>query len=153
MAQPQMVYSFKDVHATLTGPGTTGIAVGADAGAAEEGIRYEMTEDKDVMKQGADGSIAHSLRGTRSGRLTISVLKTSFTNQLLQALFNFQSQSSLNWAQNVLVVSNIANGDTITCQGVAFVRQPANTFAKDATLIDWEFYCSSIDVVLGSSLI
>lgn len=153
MPQPQMVYSFKDVHATLTGPGTTGIALGADAGVAEEGIRYEMTEDKDAMKQGADGAIAHSLRGTKSGRVTVSILKTSPTNNLLQTLFNFQSQSSLNWAQGVLIISNIAVGDTVTCQGVAFVRQPPNLYTKDAGIVEWEFYASQIDVVLGSVLI
>lgn len=152
MAQPQVVYSFRDVHATLTGPGGV-VPLGSDAGVSEEGIRYEATEEKDIMKQGADGSIAHSLRGTKSGHITVSFLKTSPTNNLLQTLYNFQIQSSLNWAQNTLVISNIATGDTVTCQGVAFSRLPSNLFAKDAGIIEWEFYAAQIDVQLGAALV
>lgn len=152
MAQPQMVYSFKDVHATLTGPGGT-VAVGNNAGISEEGIRIEPTEEKDVMKQGADGSIAHSLRATKSGRVIISILKTSPTNAQLMALYNFQIQSSANWAQNTLVISNTTTQDVCTCQQVAFTRLPPNVYSKDAGIIEWEFNCSQIDTVLGSVLI
>lgn len=151
MAQPQLVYSFKDVRATLIGPGGT-VPLGNDAGIAEEGITVDPNEEIDGMRIGADGSGAHSLRANKAGKITIRILKTSPTNALLQTMLNFQRISSLNWAQNVLVITNIATGDNYTCTGVAFLRQPPNTFAKDAGMIDWEFNATVVDPNLGTVL-
>lgn len=149
--QQQMVYSFLDVHATLTGPGGT-VPIGKNAGVDEGGITIEAIEETDHMRIGADGSPAHSLRGTKAAKVTVRVLKTSPTNAQLQQLFSFQRASSLNWGQNTLVITNIATGDNYTCQFVAFIRQPSNTFAKDASTIDWEFNVGIMDASLGSIL-
>lgn len=151
MPQPQMVYSFKDFRATLTGPGGT-VPLGNDAGVAEEGITIEAIEEIGNLRIGADGSPAHSLRATKAAKCTVRVLKTSPTNAFLQTMLNFQRTSSLNWGQNVLVLTNIATGDNYTNQFVAFTRQPGNTYAKDAGVIDWEFIIGQLDVNLGAVL-
>jgi len=151
MPQPQLVYSFKDVHATIAGPGGT-VPLGNNAGIEEGGITVEPQEEIGSLKIGADGSPAHSLKATKAAKITVRVLKTSPTNALLQAMFNFQRTSSLNWGQNTLVISNIATGDVYTNQFVAFLRQPPNTYAKEAGAIDWEFLVGQLDVNLGAQL-
>jgi hypothetical protein len=149
MAQPQPTYSFEDVLVTLTGPSGS-VILGNDAGAAEEGITIEPSEETDSMHIGADGSVAHSLHASRAGRIVVRLLKTSPTNAILSQMLSFQRSSSLFHAKNVLVVTDIANGEAYTCRGVAFARVPPNTWAKEAGTIEWEFNASRIEFSGGA---
>lgn len=141
-------YSFADVHAALAGPGGL-ISLGSGSANADEGITAEFVEDQNSMTTGADGSAQHSLRQSKSGRLVVRLLKTSVTNALLNAMWNFQRSSAATWGQNVLTVSDIARGDVYTCQQVAFKRHPANTWGKDAGFLEWEFDVGVMDPLLG----
>ena len=141
-------YSFKDVVATITGPGGV-VNFGYGAGIAEEGITLEPTDDKDAMVIGADGTPMHTLRAAKSGTATVRVLKTSPTNALLQAMYDFQTLSSANWGQNIIVVANNAAGDVTTCRSVAFKRVAGNAYAKDAAMMEWAFNCGEMDRLLG----
>jgi len=85
MAQQVFTYSFKDVHATLAGPGGT-ISLGNGANVAEEGISCEQIEDKTSWQVGADGSVAYSLHAAEIFRVTVRLLKTSPTNQQLSQM-------------------------------------------------------------------
>lgn len=144
----QFVYAFTDVKATITGP--AGSAILADgAGAAEEGITVEPTEETDSMRIGADGSVAHSLHASKAGKVTVRLLKTSPMNAVLHQMYNFQRSSSLHHARNVLVISNIVNGEVYTCTDVAFARMPPNTWSKEAGTIDWEFNASRVEPTGG----
>lgn len=147
--QPLATYSFLDVAATLTGPGGT-ISLGAGSANAEEGISIEFDEETGTMQKGADGSIVHSLHAVKSGRVTVRLLKTSPTNSLLSSLYNFQRTSSLFFGKNVIVVSNPVTGDVYTCQQCGFAKHPANTWAKDSNMIEWDFNAGVIDPILGS---
>jgi hypothetical protein len=143
-------YSFLDVTAVIFGPGGTFSLSGADTGSAEEGLTIAMSEDKDTMRIGADGSPMHQLNANNSGTLTIRLLKTSPVNFLLSAMYDFQRLSSANWGQNVIVVREVATGDFITAQSVAFKKWPDLTFAKDAGNNEWQFNCGQIDGILGT---
>ncbi|MDD2775509.1 MAG: DUF3277 family protein [Gallionella sp.] len=140
-------YSFMDVHASITGPGGT-FSLGYGSGVAEEGITVTRAE-KDTMTIGADGTPMHSLSANQSGELTIRFLKTAPTNQLLMALYDLQSASSALWGSNVVVITNTASGDIITCTNVAF-RKAANTpYAIEGGMYEWEFNAGRIASVLG----
>lgn len=141
-------YSFLDVTASITGPGGA-FPLGTGAGTAEEGISIEMAEDKDNMVIGADGQGMHNLHAGQSGTVTVRLLKTSPTNALLSAMYNLQTVSSAVHGQNVIVVSNIATGDTTVCANAAFRRQPNNTYAKDASVMEWAFNVIKIVQQLG----
>jgi Protein of unknown function (DUF3277) len=145
-------YSFLDVRATIVGPGGT-FPLGAGAGNAEEGISIEFTEDKDRLVTGADGSPMHSLNASKAGRILVRLLKTSPVNALLAQLYSFQQASSLNWGQNVFVLTNLVTGDDYSCTSVAFEKFPRNDFAKEAGILEWGFLAGSIDPVLGSGIL
>lgn len=150
MPQLTFTYSFKDVHATITGPGGT-ISLGNGAGPAEEGISCEQIEDKTSWQVGADGSVAYSLHAANIFRITVRLLKTSPTNQQLSQMYTTQKTSSLFWGQNVIVVTNNITGDVYSgAQGV-FVKFPSNNFAKQARNVEWEFVVGQMDVVLGGA--
>lgn len=142
-------YSFLDIQATLVGPGGA-VILGSGSGAADEGITITPTGDLDTMTIGADGTGQHSLSADKSGRITIRLLKTSPTNQILSQLIAFQRSGGASHGQNTLVINDSARGDVITCRQVAFAKQPAISYGKEAGMNEWEFNAVTIDFVLAS---
>lgn len=142
-------YSFKDVKATLVGPGGF-ITLGEGSAAAEEGITLTPTGDKSAMQVGADGEGIHSLYADKSGQITCRFLKNSPTNQLLSAMFAFQTSNSAAHGGNTLVVNDTNRGDVWTCTQVAFKKRPDVSYAKDADVIEWIFDAVKMEMVLGS---
>jgi hypothetical protein len=132
----------------MVGPGGA-INLGADAGAAEEGITIEPNEDIDTLTVGADGTPMHSLHSDRSGTIRVRLLKTSPTNQKLAQLYAIQTADSSQHGQNTLTVANTYTQDMISCQKVAFKRPPTLTYAKEGGMNEWEFSAGIIDRVLG----
>lgn len=146
-----MTFSFLDTNALLTGPGGS-VLLGNGSGSAEEGISFEDIEERDRMVVGADGMVMHSLIASRAGHARLRLLKVSPTNAQLMQMYNTQAASSLLWGSNTLTLTNAISGDVYTCSQVAFVRRPANNFAKEAGNLEWEFNCGVMTVVLGSNL-
>lgn len=96
-----------------------------------------MTEDKDTMQVGAGGAIMHSLNASDAGRITIRLLKTSPTNALMSAIYNFQKNNPGSWGQNQFRGADTARGDVVTATELAFVRQSPLAFAKDGNINEW----------------
>lgn len=142
-------YSFQDVNASLVGPtGTVNLAAGA--GAADEGITFEMTGDKNTMVTGADGTVMHSLHAEKSGRVIVRLLKTSPVNAILQAMYDAQTASGALHGQNTILCQQKAANDATTAQQCAFKRKPPLAYQKEATTMEWEFDAGRIDTVLGT---
>lgn len=142
-------YSFQDVNATITGPtGSTILAQGA--GAADEGISFEMTGDKNTMVTGADGSVMHSLHAEKSGRVIVRLLKTSPQNAVLQAMYDAQTAGATLHGQNIIICQQRSSGDVTTARQCAFKRKPPLTYSKEAGIMEWEFDAGMIDSVLGT---
>lgn len=141
-------YSFKDVKASIVGPGGS-FPLGDGAGVADEGITTAMSGEKTTSVVGADGALMHSLHASQLGTMKVSVLKTSPTNALLNQLYNAQKQSSALWGLNQIVITNPATGDVITGAFMAFVKHPDIVYATEGNNNDWEFR-GLIEEVLGS---
>lgn len=145
-------YSFADVQGLLLGPSCS-IVLGTGSGSAEEGISFEALDERTRMTIGADGSGMHSLIQNRAARIMARFLKASPTNAALQQALAVQSSSSLLWGQNTLALSNPVTGDAMTASGVAFGKQPSNLWAKDANIIEWEFYAIRATLTMGGAII
>ena len=145
-------YSFADVHGLIAGPFCS-ILLGNDSGSSEEGISVESLDERTKMTIGADGSGMHSLIQNRAARIIARFLKTSPQNAALQLALNAQSSSSLFWGQNVINVSNPVTGDALVAVGCAFGKQPGNLWAKDANIIEWEFYAIRATQTMGGMII
>lgn len=141
-------YSFLDVTAAIDGPGGS-INLGAGAGVAEEGITIEGVNDKNTMLIGADGAGMHSLMADESSTVTIRLLKTSPVNAQLSQMYNTQTVSSATHGRNTITVRDIARGDSITLQQVAFKKRPTIEYAKEAGMMEWAFDAISTVAVLG----
>lgn len=145
-------YSFLDTGASIIGIGGS-ISIGAGAGVASEGITVEMAEDKDVLTMGADGTGMHNLHASNAGNITVRLLKTSPTNQKLQAMYNVQRLSSANWGGNVITITNPATGDVVIARECAFRRQPTIVYSTDGAMNEWAFNATNIDMHLGDNVV
>lgn len=143
-----MVYSFLNVTAFMAGPGL-GVNLGAGSGSAEEGIKVEAVDDKNVMTIGADGVGQHSLVASNAAKVTIQLLRTSPVNTFLMLAYDAQSASSSLWGQNLLTIVDTGRGDLTVIQSMAFKKKPALGWAKEAGLIEWEFDGITANSVLG----
>ncbi len=141
-------YSFMNIAASIVGPGG-GFSLGAGEGAAEEGISITYIEDTDRMVIGADGTPMHSLNASKAARVTVRLLKTSLVNGKLTTLYNFQRVSAQNWAQNTIVLTDVARGDVYSCQSVAFTKLPDNRYGKDGNILEWNFEVGIADSLLA----
>lgn len=142
-------YSFLDVSAAIEGPG--GLFTITGSGNADEGIKIEPVGDKNTMTPGADGSVMHSLAASKACTVTITLLKTSPTNALLMAMYNFQTASSARHGQNTLTVRDAARGDLLTVNEAAFKKMPAISYAKEGGTVEWQFDGGEVLPVLGGA--
>lgn len=145
-------YSFLDVQASIVGPGGS-FSLGSGAGVAEEGITVAMTEEKNTMMVGADGTPMHSLHAGKSGQVTVRLLKTSPVNNQLAQMYALQTASASLHGANVVTIKNGVTGDQITCRAVAFKKFPDQNNAKDAGINEWTFDAGVIDATLAGLLI
>lgn len=142
-------YSFADVTATLAGP-TGVIDLGFGSAVSKEGITVSMSNSRNTMTVGADGEVMHSLKADKSGTITVRLLNTSRANSLLQTAYDAQSLTSSAWGNNVIVIRNKGNSETITARSVAFQKQPDRVFAEEGQMLEWVFDCGKIDAVTGT---
>ena len=143
------VYSFLDVNATLVGPGGF-VSLANGAGASEEGITISPSGEIGAMQIGADGYGQHTLHADKSGKVTVSLLKTSPVNQLLSAMYAFQTSSGAAYGQNTIVINDVSRGDVITCSQCGFAKAVDLSFGKSAGMNVWEFNAIRIERTLGS---
>ena len=141
-------YSFLDVQAAIKGPNGS-FSIGNGAGASDEGITIAQADDRGSLVVGADGYGMHSLHAAKSGTVTVRLLKTSPTNALLQDMFNVDTSSSANYGQNTISIRNPVSGDSVTCKGCGFRKQPDIVYGKDGGMYEWTWNAAQIDIVLG----
>lgn len=144
-------YAFSAIVGTIVGPGGT-FSIGNGAGPSEEGVTVAMVEDKSTMTIGADGAVMHSLHSGNGGTVTVRLLKTSPTNQLLMNMYNLQTSNPAAHGQNVMSFTDTLRGDSVVCQQVAFKKAPDITYAKDGGTNEWTFDAGFVGITLGSGL-
>jgi hypothetical protein len=141
-------YSFQDVVASITGVGGS-FSLGSGAATSDEGITVTRNP-KNGITIGADGAVMNSLYADSSGKISVSVLKTSPVNAQLQAMYDLQAVTSTTWGNNVIVIRESASGDVITATSVAFNKAADTKYAKDGGMNVWEFDAGNINTILGT---
>jgi Protein of unknown function (DUF3277) len=142
-------YSFLNFNMGIVGPGGA-FSIGNGSGVADEGVTFSPTGEISTMTIGADGNGMHTLHADKSGTITVRLLKTSPTNALLSLMYAFQTSNAANHGQNTITGVDSARGDVITCFQVAFSKAPDLTYAKEASLVEWEFKAVRIERLLGA---
>jgi hypothetical protein len=142
-------YSFLDFSCSISGPGGSFSLGNVRSGIDKGGITIMMTEDKDVIDVGADGTAMHSLRASKQGVIIVRLQKTSPVNALLSKMMNYQQTSAANWGQNVITGANPTRGDTFVARECAFRKMPDNLNAVEGGMLEWQFMAGYVDQILG----
>jgi predicted SPOUT superfamily RNA methylase MTH1 len=137
--------------ASITGPNGT-VALGAGSAAADGGISIVMVEDKSTMSIGADGAVMHSLHAGKGANVTVRLMKTSPTNQLLSQMYALDTGSSGVYGFNTISVRDLNQNDVVTCQQCAFGKFADVTYGKEGGEMVWTFHAGITDFVLGSGI-
>ncbi len=140
-------YSFQDVQVSFTSPSASFSIAGQ--GVAEEGVSIVMTGPKNVRTVGADGVGMNSLIASNAGDVTVSILKESPANALLNQVYRFQKTSAANWGAITLTITNPVTGDTTTCSGGAFQKQADLGYQPQGQNLRWTFEFVDIEEILG----
>lgn len=145
-------YDFVDTMCAISGPNGN-INLGFGAAVAEGGITIVPVEDAVTMVIGADGEGQLNVHAGKGGTITVRLLKTSPQNAALQDMYNRDiAGGSASAGRNVISLRDLARGDVITCEQVAFSRPPDLTYAKDAGEMAWTFLAVKVNRVLGAGL-
>jgi len=146
-------YSFIDNLVAIAGPNGAFNLGGPGVGNSEGGISIVMTEDKNTMTIGAGGEGMHSLHSGKSGTITCRFLKTSPQNARLASMYAADTAGAAFHGRNTISIRDLARGDVITAQEVAFVKFADITYAKDGGEMTWTFHSTKIDFVLGAGIV
>jgi hypothetical protein len=145
-------YSFLDNLVAISGPNGNFSIGGPGTGNSEGGISIVMTEDKNTMTIGAGGEGMHSLHAGKSGTVTVRMLKTSPANAQLASMYAADTAGGRTHGRNTISIRDMARGDVITCQEVAYAKFADITYAKDGGEMVWTFHSVKIDFVLGAGI-
>ena len=125
----------KEISLTLGTHIVSGYADGTFAAFAQNRDTYALTV-------GADGEGTRVKSNDRSGRLTITLLKSSSSNAVLSALANSDAQSPCILKDN--------NGSTLTSAANAWlVRQADYEYSNEETTVEWIIESDSWDNLVG----
>lgn len=143
-------YSFIDNLVAIAGPNGAFNLGGPGVANSEGGISIVMTEDKNTMTIGAGGEGMHSLHSGKGATLTCRFLKTAPANALLAQMYAADTSSAAQHGRNTISIRDLARGDVITAQEVAFAKFADITYAKDGGEMTWAFHAVKVDFVLGN---
>ena len=138
-----LTYSSKKVSVIVAGIIVTGLADGTF-------VMAERETDSFTKVVGADGEIARSASANRSGTITITLMQTSTSNDLLSALY-IADEATLSSKFPVIITDN--NGTTKVFSDTCWIQKPANVeFGVDAAgTREWVIQCASMNLFVGSN--
>lgn len=112
-------------------------------------VEVDYTNDRISMSKGADGETARVITSDDSGSVTIRLLQTSLSNDVLSALYlaDITSHSGL----FPLTVKD-DNGNTKIFSDAAWVKKlPTTSFGNELEDREWVIDCASLTVFVGGN--
>lgn len=110
-------------------------------------VMVEHDEDAYSKVSGADGEVARAKSNNYTGKITITLMQSSDSNDYLSGLAIADQATG---SGVVPVTIRDANGTTIVFAESAWVlRKPANEFAKELANREWVLDCSQIEEHVG----
>lgn len=112
-------------------------------------VTIEMNEDAWNLYVGSDGEGARSKSNNRSGTITIRLMQTSSSNEILSALYKSDDVGDAG-ITNILIKDS--SGSTLAMAENAWIRKlPAVDFARESGEREWVFESDNIQVFVGSN--
>lgn len=113
-------------------------------------IQVSRDEDTWLPITGADGRVARARNANRMGRITVTLMHTSPSNDVLSALHN---QDYLTGVPPGAVLLSDGLGRTVLGGDDAFILKPADVeFDKQVTGRQWTLMVPRLDGTIGGSI-
>ncbi len=113
-------------------------------------VSVEQTEDTFALTVGAGGEAVRAANNNGSGRVTLTLLQSSESNDALSALHNADKLSG-DGVGALMVKDN--SGRTVIAAAKAWIVKPATSeFAREATNREWIFESNSIVHNVGGNV-
>lgn len=117
-----------------------------------EGTFISIDRDADMWSKqiGASGEGARTKSNDRSGKITLTLMKTSDSNQVLSALALIDEQS--NGGAVPVVVEEVGTKNVYVCETAWIKKMPTSDFAKgEAGSREWVFETDVITLNVGGN--
>lgn len=112
-------------------------------------VRVERNSDLWTVQVGSDGEGTRSKSNDRSGRITISLMQTSESNDVLSALALVDEQTN---AGAVPIEIKDVNGTSLHIAETAWIVKPADAeYSKEAGPREWVFETDILVSFVGSN--
>jgi hypothetical protein len=137
---PMKSFNPKDLSIVVGAKAISGFADGTF-------VMIEMDEDAYSKVTGADGEVARAKSNNYSGKITLTLMQSSDSNDFLSALAIADRQTGTGV---VPVTVRDAKGTTIVFAESAWVmRMPSTEFSKEIGNREWVLDCSQIEMYVG----
>lgn len=134
-------YTPKLVAFSYAGQLLTGYADGDFASAT-------FSEDAATLIVGADGESCFIDSANKSGEVTLTLLRSSNSNDLLMALYQSQRIALV---PKPLYVKDISGRSVISGQKAIIKKAPDLTFGKEMSNTEWVFLVADLEVFIGGN--
>lgn len=127
-------YSPNDIQVIVGGVPVSGFGDG-------DFIKAEYMTDAAVLKEGADGSPALSYKKgvTRGGTITLTLLQTSMSNNILNGLLFVQKTTGVAAGTFPIGILNSQGGQIVTMPRAAFAKEPVVTYGPEVSTVEYTF--------------
>lgn len=112
-------------------------------------VAVERNEDSWTLLVGADGESTRSKNSNRSGRITLTLLASSSSNDFLSQLA-LTDDTTGRGTFGLMVKDNFGTS-LYTAATAWIVKQPARSFAKEAGTQEWIFETDELITYSGSN--
>ena len=130
-------YSPENVKVTVGGAPISGFADGTF-------IKVSRASDAFTKVTGADGSVTRVKSADKSGEITITLMQSSQSNAILQAIALVDETSGKGVVPIAILELNTGNAFVT---GSAWIKKvPDAEFGKETTNREWVFDCSELNV-------
>lgn len=110
-------------------------------------ITVERNEDAFTLVVGAGGEAARSQSRNRSGTVTLTLLATSQSNDVLSAIANADEQTGI--GVGTAFVKEI-NGTTLVSAQSAWIKKMPNVErGAEVSNVEWVLECEALDTFIG----
>jgi hypothetical protein len=137
-------YDPKQVIVTVGGAPMSGFADGTF-------IAISRQNDAFTSVAGADGEVARAKSNDKRGEMTITLMQTSLSNDILSGIATLDEKSNLGV---VPVIVKDLSGTTTFFSGTAWIRKiPDSEFGKEIANREWVLELADMDIFVGGVLV
>lgn len=108
-------------------------------------VASDRNEDGWAITVGSGGAATRAKTGNKSGRVTVTLLGASESNEILTAFYLADEASGT--GIGTLVVKDLSGGDTVFCETAWIVRPPAQEKSNEETNREWIFETDKLEII------